>query len=148
LYIYATVDIAFSRLKGDTLEPHTTVLYIYTTVDIAFCRLKGDTLEPHTTVLHIYTTVDIAFCRLKGDTLEPPSIKNGQSAPDGWTFLEKYDKCSISATPQLLYVKIKDRINMTWFYFAISFMKEVSWFTGLSLSNNINEMYLPKAATA
>jgi hypothetical protein len=50
--------------------------------------------------------------------------------------------------PQLLYVKIKDRINMTWFYFAISFMKEVSWFTGLSLSNNINEMYLPKAATA
>jgi hypothetical protein len=39
--------------------------------------------------------------------------------------------------PQLLYVKIKDRINMTWFYFAISFMKEVSWFTGLSLSNNL-----------
>ena len=27
-------------------------------------------------------------------------------------------------------------------------MKEVSWFTGLSLSNNLNEMYLPKAATA
>jgi hypothetical protein len=25
---------------------------------------------------------------------------------------------------------------------------EVSWFTGLSLSNNLNEMYLPKAATA
>ena len=26
------------------------------------------------------------------------SIKNGQSAPDGWTFPEKYDKCSVSAT--------------------------------------------------
>ena len=25
-------------------------------------------------------------------------INNGQSAPDGWTFLEKYDKCSVSAT--------------------------------------------------
>jgi hypothetical protein len=30
------------------------------------------------------------------------SIKNGQSAPDGWTFPEKYDKCSVSAVVDLM----------------------------------------------
>jgi hypothetical protein len=29
-------------------------------------------------------------------------IKNGQSAPDGWTFPEKYDKCSVSAVVDLM----------------------------------------------
>jgi hypothetical protein len=43
----------------------------------------------------------------------------------------------------LILVVVDDCFNI-----GISFMKEVSWFTGLSLSNNLNEMYLPKAATA
>jgi hypothetical protein len=30
------------------------------------------------------------------------SIKNGQSAPDEWTFPEKYDKCSVSAVMDLM----------------------------------------------
>jgi hypothetical protein len=30
------------------------------------------------------------------------SIKNEQSASDGWSFLEKYDKCSVSAVVELM----------------------------------------------
>jgi hypothetical protein len=30
------------------------------------------------------------------------SIKNGQSAPDGWTFPEKYNKCAVSAVVDLM----------------------------------------------